>query len=118
MIYQRIKDLCKQKGLTVTGLEKELGFSRGSLIKIDKSTPSVDRLQKIADRLGVTPDFLMHGKESEMYYINEETSKVAQAVFDNPNLKALFDAAQGVSPESLKLAAEMLRKMKETNPDG
>lgn len=118
MIYQRIKDLCKQKGLTVTGLEKELGFSRGSLIKIDKSTPSVDRLQKIADRLGVTSDFLMHGKESEMYYINEETAEIAQKIFTNPDLKVLFDAAQGVSPENIKLAAQMLERMKETNPDG
>ena len=29
LIYERIKMLCKEKNVTVTGTEKELGFARG-----------------------------------------------------------------------------------------
>lgn len=36
-----------------------LGFSNGSISKWKKSTPTPDRLQKIADYFGVTIDFLM-----------------------------------------------------------
>jgi hypothetical protein len=42
---------------------------------------------------------------------------VAQEVFDNPDLRILFDAARDAKPEDLRLAAEMLRKFKAANPD-
>ena len=37
LIYERIKQLCKANGVTVTGTESALGFARGSLCKIDKN---------------------------------------------------------------------------------
>lgn len=52
------------------------------------------------------------------YYISTVTAKIAQDIFDHPELRVLFDAAKGVSPDNIQLAAEMLRRMKETNPDG
>ena len=52
------------------------------------------------------------------YYIDPEAAEIAQRVFDDPDLRILFHAAQDVSPENIRLAAEMLRRMKETNPDG
>lgn len=57
-IYKRIKMLCKEKGVTVTGTEKELGFARGSLCKIDQNRPSAERLQKLADYFGVQTAWL------------------------------------------------------------
>jgi hypothetical protein len=52
------------------------------------------------------------------YYTNPETAKVAQEIFDDPDLHALFDAARNSKPESLKAAAAMLKTLKGTNPDG
>lgn len=57
-IYDKIKQLCKEKGVTVTGTEKELDFSRGSLCKIDKNKPSSEKLQKLADHFGVQIEWL------------------------------------------------------------
>ncbi len=53
--YDRIMEFCKAKGIAVTALEKELGFSRGSIGKMKdaKRSPSIDRLQKIADYFDV-----------------------------------------------------------------
>lgn len=54
-IYDKIIDLCKKNDIPVTVLEKELGFSRGSIgkMKTAKRSPSIDRLQKIADYFGI-----------------------------------------------------------------
>ena len=54
-------------------------------------------------------------KETVSYYTNPETVKVAQEIFDNSDLRILFDAAKDSSPEQLKLAAEMLRQFKKTS---
>lgn len=120
MYYENFRKLCELNNVRPGTVSRETGISTATLTswKQGKYTPKPDKLQKIADYFNVSLDFLMKGEDSEMYYINEETSKVAQAIFDNPDLKALFDAAQGVSPENIKLAAQMLKRMKESNPDG
>lgn len=59
LIYETIKKLCKQKGVTITGTEKELGFARGSLCKINTSTPGLERVQKSADFFGITVEELV-----------------------------------------------------------
>lgn len=66
LTYETIKMLCKTKGVTITGTEKELGFSRGSLCKIDTSKPSMEKVQKLADYFGVSVDYLLSGKEESI----------------------------------------------------
>lgn len=62
-IYERIESLRKSKGLSQGKLEKQLGFSNGSISKWKNSTPKVERLQKLADFFGVSVEYLMTGKE-------------------------------------------------------
>lgn len=111
MIYQRIKDLCKMKGLTITGVEKELGFARGSLSKIDKNTPSSERLQKLADRLDVSTSYLLTGENDDGYYYDKETAQIAQAIFDNKDLGILMSASRKMSPEELKKLAALVQAL-------
>ena len=47
-MYELIKRLCTENGMTIHALEKELGFSQGSISKMKKSVPRVDRVVKIA----------------------------------------------------------------------
>lgn len=61
-MYERIKELCKLKGTNINALEKELGFSKGSLCKIDKNKPSGEKLQKLADYFETSIEFLKTGE--------------------------------------------------------
>lgn len=58
--YETIKELCQDKGIAITALEKELGFGRGSIGKLRNSNTSAERLQKIADYFNVTVDYLVN----------------------------------------------------------
>lgn len=62
-IYERIESLRKSQGLSQGKLEKQLGFSNGSISKWKNSTPKVERLQKLADFFDVSVEYLMTGKE-------------------------------------------------------
>ena len=64
-VFERIENLRKSTGISQGKLEKELGFSNGSISKWKHSTPKYDRLQKIADYFGVTIDYLMTGTEDK-----------------------------------------------------
>jgi len=111
-IYERIRGIVKERGLTITGMEKELGFARGSLCKIDTSKPSAERLQKLSDYLGVTTGYILKGEESDSYYLNDETKEIAQEIFENKELKMLFDASRNASPEDLKTVHDMMLALK------
>lgn len=59
-LYQRIKDLCSERGTTIKGLEKDLGFGESSIRKWEKvSSPSVDKIMKVAAYFNVSIDYLL-----------------------------------------------------------
>ena len=114
-VYERIESLRKERKISQGNLEKELGFSNGSISKWKTSMPKPERLQKIADYFGVTVDYLMTGNESdgkERYYTNDETASIAQDIFENKELRLLFDAAKDAQPEDLQTVHQMLIALK------
>ena len=121
-VYDRIKDLCDSRSLAVTALEKELGWGRGSIGKLKNGGDiASSRLQAIAAYFDVSTDYLLGVQtdaQPDGYYVNEDTAKTAQRIFDDPYLRILFDAAQDSRPEDLQMAADLLRRLKKTNPDG
>ena len=60
-LYERIDQLCKERGINITTMCKESGASRGSLTDLKsgrKQGLSVDTLTKIAAYFGVSVDYL------------------------------------------------------------
>jgi len=111
----RIKAICKERKIPLSRLERACGFANGYIGQLKKGSLPDDRLVKISDYLGVTPEYIHTGTVSEQYYINPDTAKIAQWIFDNRDMRLLFESAQGNSPENLRLAAELLERMKKTN---
>lgn len=118
---ERIKMICKERKIPLSRLERECGFSNGYIGQLRKGSIPDDRLLKIANYLGMTVDQLT-GVQTDAqpggYYVNEDTAKTAQQIFEDPYLRILFDAAQDSRPEDLQMAADLLRRLKKTNPDG
>ncbi len=115
-MYEIFSKLLQAHGITPYKVSKETGVSQSTLSdwKRGISTPKQDKLQKIADYLGVSLDYLMTGeeKENDRYYLNDETAEMAQALFENKNLRVLFDAAKDATPEDLKTTYDMLMALK------
>lgn len=117
--YARIRD---SKGYSDYAVSKGTGISAGTLSDWKKGRYNLkaDKLVKIAEFLDVSVDSLM-GVQTNVhpngYYINESTAKMAQELFDNPEMRVLFDAARDSRPEDLRMAADMLLRFKETNRD-
>ena len=61
-VFERIESLRKAQGISQGKLEKELGFSNGSISKWRNSTPTYERIQKVAEYFGVSADYLMTGE--------------------------------------------------------
>lgn len=127
MGYEVFEMLCLKKGVKPFHVSKETGVSTATLSswKTGRYIPKPEKLQKIADYFGVSLDFLYSGKNTEKesisgqkYYFDDETAKKAQELFENPGMRVLFDAAQDSKPEDLQMAADLLKRLKGSNPDG
>lgn len=60
-MLENIQRLCEQRNVTIAQLERDLGFGRGSVYKWDKNSPSIDKVQKVAEYFGVSTDYLLYG---------------------------------------------------------
>ena len=62
MIYDNVKQLCTEKGLSIHALELKAGLGNGAVGRWRKFNPGAIYLKKVADVLDVTVDDLL--KES------------------------------------------------------
>ena len=60
---ERVKQLCKEKGVSMNAAESEMGLAKGYISKLDNSNPNQKTLQKMSDYFGVSVEFLISGKE-------------------------------------------------------
>ena len=113
-LLDRVKELCRLKGISQGRMEKEIGISNGASSKWKTSSPSLDILKKLSEYFGVSVDYLMTGKEKEggeTYYINEETRAIAQEIFEKKELRMLFDVTRKSTPQRLMAYCNMIKEL-------
>lgn len=65
-IVKNIQKLCREHGISIPKIEREFGFGNGSLYNWDKNSPSIDRLQKVAEYFNVSIDYIVYGSDIEV----------------------------------------------------
>lgn len=116
-MYEVFEQLLQKFGVTTADVCKATGIGQSTMSnwKSRRNLLSGKNAQLIADYFGVSVDYLMTGKEKEggeKYYINDETASIAQEIFDNKELRLLFDAAKDAQPEDLQTVHQMLLALK------
>lgn len=112
--YDIFLQLLKKSGNKASDVSNATGIPASTFSdwKKGKSTPKTEKLQKIADFFGVTLEYLTTGKESKPpYYLDDETAEIAQQIFENPDMKSLFDMSRKMSPEKLKAHLQFMKTL-------
>lgn len=107
-------------GKTQNDLVRDFGYSASTVSDWcnGKKLPRMDKIQALADYFGVEKsDLIDRNPKSEKYYLIPDTAKIAQQIYEDKDMKILFDAAQNAKPEDLKLAADMLKRLKGVDDD-
>lgn len=78
-LLDRITKLCNENDITIAELERQLDFSNSSMRRWNQSTPSLDKVVKVADYFNVTVDSLIGRDISllqrQQYLLNEILSE-------------------------------------------
>lgn len=120
-----IYKLRTERDMSQQALADELGVSKStiSMWETGNRFPSKELYEQIADLFNVDIDYLFGRSDARQsihfdedgnpyYYLNEETSQMAQSIFENKELRLLFDTAQDAQPEDLKAVHDMLLALK------
>lgn len=59
MIAENIRRLCKERGTSISALEKNLGIGNGTISRWENCSPRVDTLKAVADYFNQTIDDLL-----------------------------------------------------------
>lgn len=83
--YQKLETLCKERGITVTSLATELGFSSsaGTTWKKLKEMPRNSTLKKIADYFDISVNELEDGIVSPINYDDIDASSFRPDLYDH-----------------------------------
>ncbi|QUI24904.1 helix-turn-helix transcriptional regulator [Vallitalea pronyensis] len=76
-LVEKIKTLCDEQGTTLIGLERKIGLGRGTIRNWDTNSPSIHKLEKVADHFSVSVDYLL---ERESNKLSAKTLKVAKEI--------------------------------------
>ena len=125
-VLERIQDLCKRENITIKAIEEMLSFSNGTIGKWKKAQDvPYGKIKAVADLLNSTPEFILYGKlnvhksvTGKEYYFNDQTAKIAQEIYDNPQQQWLFHNTRNMQPEdldALKTLVEALKRKEERN---
>lgn len=61
-LLDRIKILCKEKGVSQRKMEQDIGISNGASSKWENSSPSIEILQKLSSYFNVSINYLITGE--------------------------------------------------------
>ncbi len=123
---EMLKYLRSRESLSQAELAEKLGVAKStiSMYEVGRREPDFETLEAIADLFNVDMNFLLgkDGSENDdRYYLNDETAKAAQEIFENKELKMLFDAARDAEPEDLialhSMALALKRKERGNDDD-
>lgn len=70
--YEKIKELADKRGISLTKLEEDLGYSRNTLYKLKSQRPNAERISEIADYFNVSTDYLL-GRTDNPRIASDET---------------------------------------------
>ncbi|MCR4673106.1 MAG: helix-turn-helix transcriptional regulator [Lachnospiraceae bacterium] len=108
-ISERIKELCRLRGITVAKLERDCDFSNGYVGKIRSIT--TEKADKIASYLNVPVRYLISGEsEAADEEKDPEADRLIRSFYDNPALRELFTLAMDAGPEDIETVARILRR--------
>ena len=108
--FEKIKKLAKGRGITLTQLEENLGYSRNTLYKLKTQKPNAERIAEIADYFHVSTDYLL-GRTDNPNVASETVTTADGRVVDLSNLRervVLFDG-KPLSDDDVDKIAQIIK---------
>ena len=113
MGLEYLKQRKNELNMTTEELSEKSGVPIGTLNKMlagQTSDPKFETLKSICRALDISLSDLDE-YDAQGYYFDSDAAKMAQELFDRPEMKVLFDASRKATKEDIEQVAEILKKL-------
>lgn len=101
----KLKGLLDENKMKQAELAEMLGVNESTVGKwlLKKAMPRMNIIEHLGIIFECPKSYLLENEENRRtYYLNPETAKLAQEIYDNPEMKILFDATKKLKPDSIR----------------
>lgn len=110
-IKEKIALLAKEHNTTIRNIEETLGFGRGTISRWSDSSPSIDKLLKVANYFNVNVNVLINNTDDYGYYNDPEVAQLANEIKNDPELRILLDAKRSLSKEDMESVINITKSL-------
>ena len=118
IFYERIAQLCRERGISGGRMCGDLGISRSMLTDLKmgrKKTVGADTAAKIASYLGVSVDYLTGNSDEKKLLVNndEELTEYLQELRERPDKRMLFSVTKNATKAQVEAIVRMIEEMQQ-----
>ena len=119
-MYDVFDELMKSRKMNPTEVSRQTKIPRSMFTdwKNGRSTPKADKLKTLADFFGVSVDVfydddvkVQNSGQQKVYYENAETAQLAQEMFEDRDMRALFNMKRNMDPDRFAIQMRAFRDM-------
>ena len=105
-LFEKIKELCQNRGISINSLEETLGYSRNTIYSMKNKKPNAERLQEIADYFNVSTDYLL-GRTDNPVIAGDNVAKTEIDLKKDATESFFYDGHE-LNDEDLDLISSLL----------
>ena len=133
---ERVKEICKERKIPISRLEKDLGFSNGYIGQLRKGTFPIDRLSKISKYLDLPISYLLgdtlnpddktrthsaeamnerdwqQEKENPLVNGDKELTEYLEMLKNRPECRMLFKVSKDATKEDVEQAVKIIEALR------
>ena len=112
---QYVRDICKERKLAISQLERDCGFANGYLNPKKISKISYDRAKVIADYLEISVEAILNGPENQKTPLineDEELTEYLEILKTRPEMRMLFQLSKDATKEDVEAAVRIIEALR------
>lgn len=115
---EKIKQIKESFAYTQKDIEAKTKISKGAIGDVmspkKESNPTIFTLLELADLFECTvDDFIDYDKQNKAYFSEGKISRIAEYIYENPDLHALFNSCLNLTSDELKVLNECIKTFKQ-----
>lgn len=101
-LLSRTKEIAKKRGMSMESLANKVGISKSGIYQWDKHEPKPSTIQKVADVLHVSTDYLL-GRTDQMNYVSDDNKQIDLKDTLDDEIMLAFDGHEIPDEDKVKI---------------
>ena len=108
---EKVLNLCKERKIAVSKLEKECGFANGYIRQLKKGTFPTERLLKIAGFFSLPIEYFYDDREPQLS-ADPELDELLEQLKNRPECRMLFKLAADATADDVRQAVRIIEAIR------